>query len=219
MALAYGLDKHVIRAAQTFKPDIIGCSVMTGFQNRWIRIAKILKQSISPAPLVVFGGPHPTFFPQVILEKSVDVVFQGESELAFADFLCRNEQGERNFNGIPNITIKDGNDGFHCEPMRPLADLDSLPFPDRQISFEHRFIRKDPSVHYLAGRGCPFSCSFCYSKRMREMCRGLGTPYRLRSVENLLEEIEQVLKKWGIGHIYFVDDTFCLNKKWLFEFL
>lgn len=214
----FGHNQHILQTAQSFKPDIVGFSVMTGFQNRWIGIARDLKKALDPKPLIIFGGPHPTFFPQVVLEESVDVACRGEGEGAFADLLDVVEAGESSFEGIPNLVVKKG-DGYEAAPLRPLEDLDLLPFPDRQISFEHQFIRKDPSLYFIAGRGCPFSCSFCYAIQMRKLCKGLGPPCRLRSVDNLIEEIDLVHRQWKNKILYFADDTFCLNSKWLNTFL
>lgn len=218
MKVAFGRDRDILRTARSFRPEIVGFSVMTGFQDRWVRLAREIKASIDPPPLIVFGGPHPTFFPQVVLEDSVDVACRGEAEGAFADLLDAFDAGERRFPGIANLAVKDG-DAWTETPMRPLEALDDLPFPDRQINFEHRFIRGDPCARFAAGRGCPHSCSFCFASSMRNAYRGLGSFCRLRSADNLLEEIEEVVARWGKRTLYFVDESFCLDARWLFEFL
>lgn len=218
LRLAYGRDRRILRLARDFRPDVVGFSVMTGFQGRWIRLARAIKEAAERPPLVVFGGPHATFFPQVVQEEGVDVAVRGEAEGAFTDLLTAFESGERRFAGIPNVVVQEG-DTWVETPMRPLVALDELPFPDREIAYEDRFIRNDPCARLAAGRGCPFSCSFCYAERMRRSCRGLGPFCRLRSTESLLEEIDQVHTRWGKQSLSFVDDTFSVDRRWVLDFL
>jgi len=218
VALAIGSEKEIVRFARSYKPDVVGFTVLTGFQARWLRVARAIKNELEPAPPVVFGGPHPTFFPQVILEDGVDVACRGEGEGAIIDLLHAVDEGEKDFSGIQNMVVKKGND-FHAAPLRSLANLDELPFPDREISFKYPFIRDDPNVHFMAGRGCPYACSFCFNRKMRELCHGLGPAVRKRSVDNLIDEIDLVHRKWGIKVVYFQDDTFIVDRDWLFSFL
>lgn len=218
VALAVGSDDQIVAIAREYKPDVVGFTALTGFQRRWLRVARSIKQSLERPPVIIFGGPHPTFFPEIIIEDGIDLACRGEGEGVIADLLDGLDAGAESFRDIPNIVTK-SEGRFIASPMRPLVDLDSLPFADREISFAYPFIRKDPNVHFIAGRGCPYSCSFCFNRRMSELCRDLGPQVRFRSVANLIEEISEVNRRWGIKVVYFQDDTFVLNKKWLFEFL
>lgn len=103
--------------------------------------------------------------------------------------------------------------------MRPLENLDNLPFADRELSFAYPFVRRDPNAHFIAGRGCPYNCTFCFNRRMRDLCNDLGPAVRFRSVECVIEEIKAVRQRWGINVVYFQDDTFVLKESWLFLFL
>ncbi len=218
VALALGNDDEIIKKARRFRPEVVGFSVLTGFQNRWLQLAARLKKTLDYEPITLFGGPHPTFYPEVVMHEALDVVCRGEGDEAVAELMDAVEAGERNFGGIENLAFKKDGE-FHAEPLRPLADLDELPFPDREISYEYSFIRDDPNTHFLAGRGCPYSCSFCFNRKYRELCRGLGPAVRMRSPDNLVEEIEHVNRRWGIRTVYFQDDTFIFNREWLFSFL
>ncbi len=104
-------------------------------------------------------------------------------------------------------------------PLRPLADLDSLPFPDRSLYYGSWFFRSDPSKTFMAGRGCPFNCTFCYNRTIKDLYRGKGAFVRLRSAENLIEEIKSVRKEWGLKTVFFFDDTFGVDKQWTLHFL
>ena len=217
--LAYGTDNDIVKSALSFQPDVVAFTVLLIYLRRFVSVAQSIKDGMpSREPLVVFGGPQPTLSPEIVLENPVDLVCQGEGEGALADVLDVFEEGDRTFKNISNIVTKE-NGTYTAAPMRPLEDLDLLPWPDRELSFEHKIMRNDPSIHFAAGRGCPFPCTFCNAPQFMEIEKGLGAAYRTRSRENLCDEIDEVNKRWGIPSIYFIDDTFCIQKKWLLEFL
>jgi len=214
---AVGSSKHILRKAADFKPDIVAFSVMTGYQKGYLKLSRALRERLEPRPLIVFGGPHPTFFPEIGLEPEVDLACRGEGEGALAEILDAVEGGG-GFEGIDNLVFqRDGR--LVKNPLRPLVDLDQIPFPDREIYDDYPFIARAPNVCFAAGRGCPYQCTFCFNRRMQEMVRGLGPYVRYRSVEGLLEEIDRVQKRRKIGQIQFMDDTFVADPKWLFSFL
>lgn len=84
-----------------------------------------------------------------------------------------------------------------CEPIK---DLDEIPFPDYSIL-------KTPcrSANILTTRGCPYRCTFCTTSRM-------FSPYRQRSVSNVLEEI-RTYKKMGFKYMNFEDDNFTADRE------
>lgn len=228
--LAIGNDAEIIKIAREYKPHIIGATVLTGFQRRWARLAKTIKENLKEKPLVVFGGPHPTFFPETVLLEGVDAVCRGEGEGAIVELADACDGAKWNedilleaMSKVRNISFSapasSGEQKLVVNPMRKLEDVNKLPYPDRGISFAYRFVREDPNVHFLAGRGCPYSCSFCFNKKMRELCEGLGGAVRRRNPENVIDEIEHVHRRWGIKVVYFQDDTFILDRGWLIQFL
>ena len=217
VALAIGSDDHILKKAEEFQPDVVGFSVLTGYQKRYLALGKALKKKLAKKPVILFGGPHATFFPEVVLEEGVDIVCRGEGEGALADILSAIDKGA-DFAGINNIVLmKDGKPVNYS--MRPLVDIDAVPFPDREIYDNYPIISNADMVTFMASRGCPFSCSFCFNKKMVNITKGLGSWVRFRSVDNLIEEISSVLQNRKVKYIDFHDDTFILKHDWLFKFL
>ncbi len=217
VALAVGTDDHILQKAQEFKPDVVGFSVLTGYQTRYLQLGQALKRNLTPAPVILFGGPHASFFPQVIMEEGVDIVCRGEGEGALLDVLEAVDSSS-DFDGIENLVLqKNGSPVF--APLRPLVDLDKVVFPDRDIYADYPIIHDTDMVMFMASRGCPYQCSFCFNKNMVNMVKGLGSWVRFRSVDNMIEEIDAVQSRMNIRHIDFHDDTFIINRKWLLEFL
>lgn len=217
VALAIGTDSHILHKANEFSPDVVGFSVLTGYQKRYLQLGQALKQNLTTNPLILFGGPHATFFPQVVLEEGVDIVCRGEGEGALLDILDAVDSGNDPA-GIGNTAVNQ-NGELKAFPMRPLVDLDKIPFPDRNIYKDYPIIHESDMVTFMASRGCPFNCSFCFNKDMVSMVKDLGSWVRFRSVDNLIEEIELVQHTKKIRYIDFHDDTFIMKRKWVFEFL
>lgn len=151
--------------------------------------------------LSIFGGPHPTIFPEMIYEPGVDGICIGEGEHALLD-LVNNLSENKPINNIANWWIKE--DGkIYRNPPRPLIkNLDELPFADRKLFPDYSKIRIETS------RGCFYRCSYCCEKG----------EFRQRTVDNVIEELKQIKPVRRGNFVYFSDPIFNLSLPWLKEF-
>jgi len=213
-------DKRQIKQRlKAFKPDIVGFECSTGMQW-WVKdIAAFIKKEINKDILVIVGGPHPTFFPEVIEEKEIDIICQGEGEYATLDLANRLDAGE-DITTIKNLLVKiDGK--ISKNPMRLLIqELDRLPTPDRELYEDYKYVFKSPYHHFIASRGCPYDCTFCYNHAFRKM-QERGLKYvRRRSVNDVIEELMDCKKKHRMNSVVFLDDTFAsIDRNWMFSFM
>lgn len=176
--------------------DVIGFTCTSPHMKHAEYLASKIKH---PHNHIVFGGTHPSCLPDQTLERNyIDAVVIGEGEDSFLDIL----------KGSREKIVK--------KPY--IKNLDLLPFPDRKLIRQERNIQqafKDNGYRIasiFSSRGCPFRCTFCASHSVwsREV--------RYRSVDNILEEFEQVVKDFKIDFIKFSDDTFTMNKRRVSEF-
>ncbi len=211
-------DRNLVPTLRRMRPDIVALSI-TSFGFRWaLEAAKQAKESIGA--LTVFGGAHPTFAPEFLRNHPyIDLACRGEGEGAFLD-LCNAVDAGDDVVGIPNLISRDGNGILRRNELRPLvSNLDTIPFADRSLHFKYATLRHLPYKRFMAGRGCPYKCTYCFNLAQKEMYDGLGRYVRYRSPENLVEEILQVRSRYGIGTVGFIDDTFTTNRRWVLEFL
>ena len=210
-------QRGVLANVRATKPDIVAFSI-SSFGYQWaVEAAKEIKSEIDT--VTVFGGPHPTYFPDFATTEGIDYACRGEGEGAMVDLANAVDAG-KSADEIPNL-MRRGPDGkLIANPLRPLiGDLDSLPFPDREIYFKYGPLRRLGYKRFLVGRGCPYGCSYCFNKAAQEMYKGLGKYVRHRSPADVVEEIRQVRDRYDLKTVGFSDDTFTTNKKWLLEFL
>lgn len=197
-------------------PDMAAFSATTGAHRAVLEITSRLRSRFSG--MIVMGGPHPTFFPEVLNDPSLDAICRGEADLALPRLLDRLDRGE-DHSGLPGFWVKKDGSIIESPPADLVTDLDSLPFPARELLSE-----ADPRLgrvkmaRIMAGRGCPYSCTYCFNEAARELVKGKGPYVRLRSVDNVMAELK-LLRSQGKGTINFVDDTFGLKREWALELL
>jgi len=199
-----------------YKPDLIGFSIMTGGQE-WAKSMALDIKNTHGLPNL-FGGPHPTFFPEFALEEGVDAIVRGEGEDAMLDVMnCVAEN--RSYSNIPNIVFND-NGTLSETPVRPLPDnIDTYPFPDRSLYETLRGTGDDGVQRVITARGCPYLCTFCFQDSMRRLYKGKGKAMRVRSIDAVIDECRQMKEEQGARVIYFADDAFGLDRKWMYSFL
>jgi radical SAM superfamily enzyme YgiQ (UPF0313 family) len=213
----YSLDiEKCIDFFRQKRPKIVGLSVLTGpVINDALSISRRIK-SIAPETCIVWGGLHPTIFPQYVLnEDSVDFIVQGEGEEAIYE-LCDAILNNKGFEAIQNIGYKK-NRKANLNPMRPnLLNLDESPLPAWDLlNMKHytanRFFASRV-VTMNTSRGCLFKCSFCFNQGLpHQKWRGL-------SAKNILNQINYLYKHYNINGIQFYEDSFDTNKKRVSEF-
>lgn len=209
---APGLPQRV----RTFQPDVIGYSVCTGAQRYYLELNRQLKSALEF--VAVFGGPHPTFFPDMIHEAGVDAICRGEGDQAFAEF-CDELAANRTLRAVPNIWVK-VDDEVERSELRPLvSDLDELPWVDRELYYGLRSdIASHPVRSFLASRGCPYRCSYCFNQPMDELYDGQWRKVRVRSPASLVAEIGSVTASYPTEFVAFRESIFPMNHRWLEEF-
>ncbi len=196
-------------------PQVVGYSVITGSQDFFLSINHRLKKRFDF--LSLWGGPHPTFFPEFINEQGVDTICIGEGEHAMLDLARALDRGD-DISSISNLHVKTPG-GVIANAPRPLCqDLDSIPFPDRSILNVYPQYRYVSARSVITSRGCPHRCTFCYNALYQELYRGTGRYSRRRSVGNVIEECIGHREDPWAKHILFRDDLFAENETYLKEF-
>jgi anaerobic magnesium-protoporphyrin IX monomethyl ester cyclase len=217
--LAVGAHHDPLAIARGFQPDVAAYSVITGSQRYYLDVNRRIRAHI-PGVFSVFGGPHPTFFPEMIEEEGVDGICRGEGEQALLDLLDALARGGTDAAlGVDNWSFQHNGDVV-TNPVRPyVEDLDSLPFPDRSLVYERDAVAARSKIkRFLTGRGCPYNCTYCFNHALSEIYRGKGRRFRQRSVAHVIEEVRWVRDHYPLEFVVFVDDTFVLSNTWLIEF-
>lgn len=219
VALAIADQEDPVQIAHEFQPDILAYSVMTGSHTYYVDLNHQLRASLGDRRVFsVFGGPHPTFFPEFIEEPGVDGICVGEGEGAMVDLANSVADSGRIRPDIANWWFKlDGE--IVRNPVRPLIhDLDSLPMPDRALIYDkHAPTRLSPIKHFIASRGCPYACTYCFNHAYYQIYKREKRGQQ-RSVDHVIQEVKMIRARWPLQHVVFLDDLFIIYDDWLEEF-
>jgi radical SAM superfamily enzyme YgiQ (UPF0313 family) len=202
------------------KPDIIGFSCMTGIHSDAVKIADSIKR-VYPGIPIILGGPHPTFFPEIIEESCIDIVCRGEGEEVIGEIMdALNEgweDGSKKIRLFKNLHVKI-NGEIIKNPQRPLIDpLDNLPMLDWSCYKNTIILTASPVV--LPIRGCPYNCTYCFNDGYKTLHKGLGKTIRALSAERAVEEIKETIKVFAKNPVIFNSDTFGIDIAWMKSFL
>jgi len=207
--------ENIINKIQDVKPDVVAYSASTGEHKYYIEANEAIKAKY-PGIFTVMGGPHTTYYPHTIEESTLDAICIGEGDEAFAELLSTLETGG-DVSKIENIVTRNG--GGHN--LRPLyQDLDNLPFPDRALFYDVTEMGQWPLKSFMASRGCPYNCAYCFNHVFRKLYQGKGKILRRHSVDYINEEITRVKSKYRLDCVKFYDDIFAYRvDDWLEEFV
>lgn len=195
---------------------LFAISCMNTDYKYYLNLSQKIKK-IYPALPIIWGGPTPTFNPDIIEEDAIDIICRGEGETALLELVDKLDSNQ-SIKKIANLWVKN-NSKLYKNNVGFLTDnLDTLPFPDRQLTQSFPQFKYSPIKVIMAGRGCPFNCSFCFNHRYHELYKGKGKIIRTRSVDNLIEELAQLQNNYNAKFFYFLDDVFPYNPRWLAEF-
>jgi radical SAM superfamily enzyme YgiQ (UPF0313 family) len=204
-------EAQFIERVRAQAADIIGFSVVT---NQWPYARKLAAWARkSTDALLVCGGIHTMAAgDQVLKSGHFDYIIRGEAEEAFAEFVDKiarrhSVQKVRNLGYLHEGMVQ-------LNPLRPLPDVNGLPFKDYDIfEFQNIIDAKNGWVGLIASRGCPFSCTYCFNHQLvsdyrKDLhCSFKGLNYiRHFSVDRMMKEIDYLQNHYKNIRMYILDD-------------
>lgn len=201
--------EQILQSISSFRPDVL-IATSTPI-DRWEcpnsnieNIFRIIDQSSARHKILV--GSHGTTMPEWIFGNcQVDFIIRGEPELA-AKKLIVTLAGQQPVSGISGLSYR-REDKIVNNPVERITDLDILPPPAYDLLPMDKYSSNDyerPFSIMMASRGCPYNCTFC----LKAMMPG---QYIVRSVDKVIEEIEQLIKNYGVKSIFFQDWEFFID--------
>ena len=203
---------QVVAKVASYNPKLVGISGMTPHFKSIKMLCDALKES-DESIKICLGGPH---FNATLGEAfeyiNADYIVFGEGEKTLEELYRNiNEEDLSHINGL--IFTKDQRVIMNA-PRPAESDLDKLPFPnlyqlDTVVNYRVRYGLYERVTGIMASRGCPFKCSFC------DVYVTQGRKLRLRTPQNIIDEIKFNLENFNIREYIFKDSTFTINRDWV----
>lgn len=208
------LVQEILREA----PDILGMFVETPA----VEVAKEVFNRVAaarPAVKTFAFGQHVTFLPETLLDGKtpVEACVLGEPEMTILELIDTfTEDGA--LEKVKGIAIWDAAAQAvkRTRPREFMKDLDALPFMDygfftsdryRKISLHVPILGRVKWGFLQSTRGCPYPCTFC-SASIRN---SYDKPFRARSPQLVVDEMEHLVRMYGVNAIDFCDEVFTWN--------
>jgi len=199
-------DEHLTEYLRNNAFDIVGVSVIAGYyQYRKLLKISDAVNAVQNRPFYIIGGHGPSPEPEYFLKKTgADLVVVGEGERTILNVIDA-LQGRKTFSDVKGIAYLENGRLVVNERQPLIDDIDTIPIPAYELfPMDHYSLLRMPHitstercVPILSGRGCTFTCNFCYR---------MDTGFRPRSAEGIIEEINLLKKDYSIGYIAFGDE-------------
>lgn len=214
--------KTVMRDINGYQPDIVVVDTSFPSLNNDITMAEKIKQSYPDVKTVLVGAPTSQFADKMLASPGVDMVARWEFDFVLRDLVTA-IANRKTLGNVRGVSYKNGH--IVHNPDRPLStskELDSAPFvsqvykkhldvKDYMLNYSHSM---HPEVQIFTGRGCPHHCTFCSWPQTL-----MGHRHRIRSADNVLDEMEWLEKQFPeVKQVFIEDDTFTIDKKRVLEF-
>ena len=202
-------DSHLTDYLDSNDFDAVFVSVIGGYYQyrKLLSLSDAINRSAKRSKMhYLIGGHGPAAAPEFFLRKSgADAMGIGEGELTVIELLDYLEAG-KDLSYVAGIAFIDAAGKFVQTAKRELiADIDEIAFPAYDL-FEMNYyaLFRMPNIKatercipIISARGCPFRCNFCYR---------LDKGYRVRSPQNILQEIALLKKDYNISYFAFDDE-------------
>jgi len=214
---------QTIMKMQLMKPDFIFLGEILhstgGFAPIWyfLETARRIKELLPNVKIAVGGLWFSAMWKETLEEhKAVDFVILGEAELTLEDVLKGLAAGKTDFSAVAGLASRKGNE-IVLGPHRALIpDLNILPTPAYDLFPMDKYVGHTywkPFAELMTSRGCPGGCTFCYEWSQYDARSPKDfVSWRIKSAENILNELEVLNKTYGTKVIVFQDDAFNVNK-------
>lgn len=209
-----------VRRILELAPNLILLEVSSPSFSADIQFARHLRSRLGPDVLIAFCGPHAPMFSPAFLKTNtvVDMVLKGAYEKTLLSMALALSTGQP-LDGVKGLIFRNKRGSVvFTGPPEVIKDIDDLPWPARHFLPMNNYFDQpgglpEPTLQMWASRGCPYSCSFCVWPQLMN-----GRTYRPRSVNAILDEMEQASVQYNLKSVYFDDDTFNIGKDRMLSF-
>lgn len=193
-----------------FQPDYLVLNVASTTLEDDLSVLPVAKE-ILPEVITIAKGAHFLTSNTDVLYKNraLDLIIVGEAEKTFKEIL-----GGKQYKTIKGLCYRDGFIAKFTGNRPFIKDLDTLAFPARHLVNNNLFRRPDNNkvqAVIKVSRGCPHHCFFCLATPVS------GAKVRVRSAENIIEEIKECVETYKIKNFLFWSDIFNFDRQWTID--
>jgi anaerobic magnesium-protoporphyrin IX monomethyl ester cyclase len=202
--------KKVSRSIKEFGPRVVCSSVNVFSPASEFSVLKKLKDELGFT--LICRGHFPRLYPEETIQNShVDFALTGKGLFSMPLLIKAIEQ-RTDIGNIPGVIYRQGQKIIKTAE-EPAIDLNTLPFPARHLIdnniYTTALTTRDKFTTIIGSLGCPYRCTYCQEK---------SVPYQARAVDNIIAEIIECKRKFGINEVFFLDPIFTVDRARTMDF-
>jgi radical SAM superfamily enzyme YgiQ (UPF0313 family) len=209
----FGTRAELVRRLDASPGAVVG--IYTNLITRR-SVLEIIRAAKERDLTVVLGGPESANYSQEYLQAGADVIVVGEGEQTTAELLqALRTRDARQLHGVRGVIFRTPSGELVQTPAQnKIADLDRLPFPDREAIDHGRYLdawrqhHGASSINLITARGCPYRCTWCSHAVY-------GYSHRRRSPGNVAQEVASIVERYQPDQLWYADDVFTISHPWL----
>jgi len=209
----FGTRSELLQKIRRSPGGIIGIYTNLMTRGSVLQIIGAAKQSDST---VILGGPESANHSAEYLSAGADVIVVGEGESTLTELMATlPSMGPHALSGVRGIVFKNAaGEPVHTAERTKIADLDTLPLPDREAIDHQKYLdawrthHGASSINLITARGCPYKCTWCSHAVY-------GYSHRRRSPENVAAEVAWIVERYNPDQLWYADDVFTISHPWL----
>lgn len=203
-------SKSVIERMRPFRPELIVGNINVYNSHCNIKDLITIKNSFA-VPLIVRGHFPSSYGNETMEHPEIDYALNGKGFTSLAPLVRRIKSGQEPTD-VGGVLYRHNGELINTGNEPALSNMNDLPFPARDLIdnrlYTTNLTYRRPFTTIFASLGCPFDCTYCQDRIV---------PFITRSAENVLDEIEECVQRYGIREITFLDPTFSVKRQWVLD--
>jgi anaerobic magnesium-protoporphyrin IX monomethyl ester cyclase len=183
-------------------------------------VLRIVRAARAAGWTTVLGGPESANYVHEYLDAGADVVVLGEGEITLSELLPQLAKcGAHRLHSLAGVAFRDETGAIvRTRDRIKVADLDALPWPDREAIDHDLYLRAwkshhgASSINLITARGCPYRCNWCSHAVY-------GFSHRRRSPANVADELRWIVDRYAPDQVWYADDVFTISHPWMQSYL
>ncbi len=224
--IAYGSSMEELRKRIIeHDPDLVGINCPFSMHTDLVlKMAKVVREMPGGGQrIIVTGGIGSSVEPERFIQSGlIDYVVMREGEERLATLIKHLDNASPTSRMPPEeldgVAYRNAEGECVIVPAaRIILDLDVLPPVDRSLIDMEKYLslhmpfspftRGRRVAHVLTSRGCPNNCVFC------SIIDFWGRKVRMRSVNNTMAELIELVDRYGVDEVQFIDDNLTVDMK------
>ena len=217
-------NETLLNLIKKYRPQVVGITALTAYYEEMRKLCNFIYKKREENDkqlnfLLIIGGIHATALPELsLLECKADLAVLGEGELTLLELIETINKNKSPFEIDGIAYLENGKIKFN-KPRELIDDLDKIPFPAWHLMPPNTYpldphghgFKRIPFAPIFTTRGCPFACTYCASTNFWRR------RIRFRSPKNVVEEMEFLMKNFGVREFHIWDDNFTISKEHAIE--